>query len=230
MIMIKNEPSGETGANPVRARRRKAKTLPASPDAAIGERAIGIDLRRLAGNTPSRNIRAEESLSEKLRAPVGENKFKENNHMKMKGTKRFLSFILCVMLTAAMAFTAIGCNGRQNGENAVSEGEAKTYSDGDILGEGDTEFLFTVVDMEGAETHFTIRTDKKMVGEALEELGLIAGEESEYGLFVKTVNGITADFDKDGVYWAFYAGGEYAQTGVDATQITQGESYSFKVE
>lgn len=62
------------------------------------------------------------------------------------------------------------------------------------------------------------------------ELGLIAGEESEYGLYVKTVNGITADYDKDGVYWAFYINGEYAQTGVDSTKIAEGESYSFKVE
>ena len=59
---------------------------------------------------------------------------------------------------------------------------------------------------------------------------MIAGDESEYGLYVKTVNGITADYDKDGVYWAFYVNGEYAQTGVDSTSITEGDSYSFKVE
>ena len=61
-------------------------------------------------------------------------------------------------------------------------------------------------------------------------LELIAGDESEYGLYVKMVNGITADYDADGVYWAFYINGEYAATGVDSTPITEGESYSFKVE
>jgi hypothetical protein len=86
------------------------------------------------------------------------------------------------------------------------------------------------VDKEGSETQFEIHTEKETVGEALVELGLIAGEESEYGLYVKTVNGITADYDKDGVYWAFYINGEYAQTGVDSTKIAEGESYSFKVE
>jgi len=59
------------------------------------------------------------------------------------------------------------------------------------------------VDKEGSETQFEIHTEKETVGEALVELGLIAGEESEYGLYVKTVNGITADYDKDGVYWRF---------------------------
>ena len=47
---------------------------------------------------------------------------------------------------------------------------------------------------------------------------------------MKTVNGITADYDTDGVYWAFYVNGEYASTGVDSTPITQGDAYSLKVE
>ena len=61
------------------------------------------------------------------------------------------------------------------------------------------------------------------------ELGLIAGDDSEYGLYVKTVNGVTLDYDKDGKYWAFYINGEYASTGVDSTDITAGAEYAFKV-
>ena len=57
-----------------------------------------------------------------------------------------------------------------------------------------------------------------------------AGDEGEYGLYVKTVNGITADYDKDGAYWAFYVNGEYASSGVDSTPIAEGESYCFRVE
>ena len=75
-----------------------------------------------------------------------------------------------------------------------------------------------------------IHTDKENVGEALEELGVIAGEESDYGLYVKTVNGETVDYDQDGKYCAFYVNGEYAMTSVDATEITEGDSYAFKVE
>ena len=59
---------------------------------------------------------------------------------------------------------------------------------------------------------------------------MIDGDESEYGLYVKTVNGITADYDTDGVYWAFYINDEYAPTGVDSTTITEGERYSFRIE
>ena len=46
----------------------------------------------------------------------------------------------------------------------------------------------------------------------------------------KTVNGITADYDVDQTYWAFYVDGEYAMTGVDATDIVEGSQYMFKVE
>ena len=113
-------------------------------------------------------------------------------------------------------------------EQATEQTDAQT--DATVLGEGQTVFTFNVTDADGNETNFEIHTDKETVGEALLELDLIAGEDSEYGLYVKTVNGITADYDKDQTYWAFYVNGEYAQTGVDSTNVTAGDTYSFKVE
>ena len=53
---------------------------------------------------------------------------------------------------------------------------------------------------------------------------------AEIGEGSKTVNGMTADYDKDGVSWAFYIDGEYAMTGVDATNITDGAQYAFRME
>ena len=146
--------------------------------------------------------------------------------MQMKRSKKLLSLVLCIALTLVMSVFATGCSGTGDSEvvnNASEEGSQQ-------LGEGSMRFMFTVVDKDGAESEFEIYTDKETVGEALLELGLIAGDESAYGLYVKTVNGITADYDKDGVYWAFYVDGEYAQTGVDSTAVTEGASYAFKVE
>jgi hypothetical protein len=68
------------------------------------------------------------------------------------------------------------------------------------------------------------------VGNALLKLELIAGEEAQYGLYVKTVNGITYDYDADGKYWAFYENGVYATAGVDTTPVTAGATYEFKAE
>lgn len=139
------------------------------------------------------------------------------------------NLFLCMMLIAAMAFGVTGCgkdtDGAENGTD-VSASEEQTA----VLGEGSTKILFTVTDKDGKETNFEIYTDKETVGDALLEHGLIAGEDGAYGLYVKEVNGITADYDTDGTYWAFYVNGEYAASGVDTTPVTEGEAYAFKVE
>ena len=146
--------------------------------------------------------------------------------MKLRSNKKITSWLLCMMLIVAMACTAVGCGGKK--QDDVSSGQE--VSQGGVLGEGQTQFAFTVVDKDGKETVFEIHTDKSTVGEALLDVELIAGEEGAYGLYVKTVNGITADYAADGTYWAFYINGEYAMTGVDVTPIEAGASYSMKVE
>ncbi len=100
-----------------------------------------------------------------------------------------------------------------------------TYTKDTELGEGSKTFMFKV-DAEGYAITFTIHTDAETVGSALLALGLIAGEDSQYGLYVKTVNGMFADYNVDQTYWAFYENGEYAN-GVDATNVTEGSTYSF---
>lgn len=116
-------------------------------------------------------------------------------------------------------------------DDAGTDAEASSAAgDVTVLGEGQMAFTFTVVDADGNETYFEIHTDKETVGDALLEHELIAGEEGDYGLYVKTVNGITADYDVDQSYWAFYINDEYAQTGVDATNVEDGAAYAFKVE
>ena len=150
----------------------------------------------------------------------------------MNFKKRITSWLLCMMLVVAMAFTTVGCNTKKQNSNQqpVTEAPVSEETSTNILGEGQTTFLFTVVDKDGNETNFEIHTDKTIVGEALLDVDLIAGDESEFGLYVKTVNGITADYDVDKTYWAFYVNDEYAMSGVDTTTIEEGSTYSFKVE
>ena len=156
--------------------------------------------------------------------------------------RKWLSFILCLALIAAIALTAIGCDQAQtpetpdiSGDTTVTTAESGTVAETPdpnaptVKGEGATVFYFNVVDKDGNETKFEIHTDKTTVGEALLELGLIEGEEGAYGLYVKKVNGITADYNVDGTYWAFYEGDDYGMTGVDLTEIKAGATYAFKV-
>ena len=162
--------------------------------------------------------------------------------MNASNTKKRLSFILCVALIAAIALTAMGCDQAEtpetpetSGDTTVTTAENGTVAETPdpnaptIKGEGATVFYFNVVDKDGKETKFEIHTDKTTVGEALLELGLIEGDMGDYGLYVKKVNGITAEYEVDGTYWAFYIGDDYGMTGVDMTDIEPGATYAFKV-
>ena len=113
--------------------------------------------------------------------------------------------LLSLLLVLVMVFTLVACSAK-------------------------TSFTVVTTDLDGKETTHKIKTDAATVGEALIEEGLIEGHETEYGLYVDSVNGIALDWDKDGKYWAFYINGEYAQTGVDTTNVEAGAVYTFKPE
>ena len=152
--------------------------------------------------------------------------------MKINNKKGIASKLMTGLLILAMVLTVAACgnkdNAAQNGSSQVQQQNLENNLT--VTGTGNTQFLFTVTDKEGNETKFEVHTDKATVGEALQEGKLIECEESSYGRGVKTVNGIKADYDVDKTYWAFYIDGEYAMTGVDATNIEAGKSYAFKIE
>lgn len=135
--------------------------------------------------------------------------------------KKVLSLILCFVLVVSLA----ACDSKPAETTGFTP-----VTDGASLGEGATTFPLVIVDKDGNTVNVTISTDKETLGEALLELGLVEGEDSDFGLYIKTVNGITADYDVDGTYWAFYINDEYAMTGVDSTPIVSGETYTLKVE
>lgn len=124
-----------------------------------------------------------------------------------------LSRVLLAVLIAVMALTVVSCGKTE----ITSDGSEKT-------------FTFQVIALDGETSTFTITTERALVGEALFDEGLIEGEEGAYGLYVKRVNGILADYDVDGTYWAFYINGAYGMTGVDTTPVEDGAIYAFKVE
>ncbi|MBQ3066302.1 MAG: DUF4430 domain-containing protein [Clostridia bacterium] len=135
--------------------------------------------------------------------------------------KRILTTALSVILTVSMLLSLAACAG-----DASSGGlwDSATYVEDTVLGTGAKTITVEVV-AEDKTVTFTVNTDKETVGEALLEHALIAGDTSEYGLYVKQVNGITADYDVDKSYWAFYINGEYAMSGVDATDIDTEAKY-----
>ncbi len=145
--------------------------------------------------------------------------------MTRQNLKKHLSLILCTVLIAAMALFAAACTDK------VDNPPLETPEENMIkLGEGAKSFVFQVTNSKNEVKTFKISTDKNIVGDALSELGLLSGEEGQFGLYVKTVDGETFDYDKDGKYWAFYVNGKYAPAGVDMTEINEKDIYAFKLE
>lgn len=152
--------------------------------------------------------------------------------MKKTNLKKWLSGILCVVLFAGIVLCITGCGQQSKQEKKPESTTSESSSTGEAIqvGKGNTQFYFSVVSVDGKETLFNVNTNEKTVGEALIALNLIAGDASEYGLYVKTVNGVTLDYDKDGKYWAFYVNDAYATAGIDATDIEAGAHYALKAE
>lgn len=75
----------------------------------------------------------------------------------------------------------------------------------------------------------SITTEAEYLREALDGENLLIGEEGPYGLFVKTVNGITAD-DAKQQWWCFTKGGADLFTGVDTTPIADGDTFEITLK
>ncbi len=156
--------------------------------------------------------------------------------------------ILALITISAFSFAACSTT-EESTETATTENEVATLDEpateepstdeavatettdaNPIIGEGEKSFTFEVNFEDETTSVYDVKTDATTVGEALLAAGVIAGDDSEYGLYVKTVDGVTIDPDTEGKYWAFYIDGEMAPTGVDSTEIVEGSVYTFTVE
>lgn len=143
--------------------------------------------------------------------------------MMKKIFKTPMVLLLCLMLSLSIT----GCGNSASNETASTQDALWTnasYTEDTEIGEGNTT-VNVEVKVNDESVTFTVHTDKTTLGDALLEHNIIAGEDGDYGLYVKEVNGISADYDTDKAYWAFYKDGEYMNTGVDSTTISDGEHY-----
>ena len=154
--------------------------------------------------------------------------YKKKGYKKRKMKTKFQTksqAVICLLLLAVMIFTAC------TAEKVLPEGKwaDATYLSDTELGKGEKTVTVTVKAGEN-EVSFTIHTDKTYLGDALLENKLVEGDESEFGLYIKKVNGIVADYDVDKTYWGFYKNGEMMMTGVSAVEFADGESYELVLE
>lgn len=160
--------------------------------------------------------------------------------MKRKmSVKKSLSAVFALLMCLVVCMAFAGCKDKNSTKespkttvsSSIDESSANlgvwadaVYTEDTVIGVGNTTFCFEVQ----AENHsitITVNTDKGTVGDALLEHGIIAGDEGAYGLYVKTVNGILADYDVNATYWSFTKNGEMMMTGVDGEDIENGAHY-----
>lgn len=135
--------------------------------------------------------------------------------------KIFIKIAFSLFLIAGICLSFCACS-----SGAYEKGlwENATYTEDAEFGNG-TKTVLVEVRAEDKSVTFKINTDKEKLGEALIEHNLISGENGAYGLYVKVVNGIMADYNINQSYWAFTKNGESMMSGVDGAEISNGEHY-----
>ena len=123
----------------------------------------------------------------------------------MKKKIRIVS-LLMALLIALCAFAA--CTPKDDADNATP----KTIT-------------VEVVHKNGETKTFTITTTAATLRGALDQENLVEGEEGQFGLYIKVVDGERADYDTDKAYWGVYKGDEYLMTGIESTKIADGDLY-----
>lgn len=135
--------------------------------------------------------------------------------------------LLALLLALVMALSMTACVQDEITPETTASTEATIPADGSELGEGATTFTFEVVMKDETKYTYTIHTDKEILGEVLLDLGLVSGEQGDYGLYVTSVLGVALDYSADGYWWSLTVNGESATTGADGVTIEEGGTYAF---
>lgn len=138
---------------------------------------------------------------------------------------RHLSLFLIFALI--LSFTLFGC--QQNEDESETLWDSALYTEDKVLGDG-SKSIVVKVSAQDKSVVFTINTDKEYLSDALMEHKLISGVKGTPGMYIDTVNGMHADYDKDKVYWAFYEDGEYMSVGADSYELFGGEDFEIVYE
>lgn len=140
--------------------------------------------------------------------------------------KNKITQISALFLCLLMLLSFCACGGKEESSDLW---ENATYTEDTTIGQGKNTVYLTVAAQE-KEIVLTVLTDETNLGKALSNLDIISGEEGPYGLYIKKVNGMTADYDTDSTYWAFYQNDEMMTKGIDLTEFESGDSFKLARE
>lgn len=138
----------------------------------------------------------------------------------MKATKRAL---LCIFILSLLVTVFVSCTAKQDGSDPWSNAQ---YTSDKEFGTG-AKTVQVEVKVGDHSVTFTVKTDKENLADALLEHKLISGDDSEYGLYIKYVNGMRADYDEDQSYWSLTKNGEMLMNGASFVTELDGAHYEF---
>jgi len=140
--------------------------------------------------------------------------------MKAQKTIKIFNILMLSALIVSMLFTA-GCNKQTSSDELW---KTALYTEDKTFGEG-AKTAYVEVKAGDKSITFTLKTDKENLADALLEHKLIEGDDSQFGLYIKKVNGILADYDINQSYWSLCKDGEALLSGASDTKISDGEHY-----
>lgn len=135
--------------------------------------------------------------------------------------KKQFSVILLILLVSQVLILS-GCAKKE--ENLSDLWQNADYIKDTEIGVG-SKMVQVEVTIGEKTIVLTVHTDRTILGDALTDYGIVAGDAGPFGLYIKYVIGVQADYSVNQTYWSFYIDGELAMSGVDLTDISEGSVY-----
>lgn len=119
-----------------------------------------------------------------------------------------------------------------DGTETVATEENISETEATVADAVEKQITITVVNQDGTEEVYDVATEADFLLEAMETVeGLtFDGTKEDWGYSLTTINGLYADYEKDGAYWAVYVNDQYGQYAVDAQPVADQDAFKFVYE
>jgi hypothetical protein len=134
-----------------------------------------------------------------------------------------ITFILITTLLIGSIYFFKNRNDESYSEEVEFEQSEEKIASIEIFSDSETKDIYDVEIQEGQSVFQILETLK-----ANEEIQFEYGEFEGLGVFVTSLNGITADSNSE--YWKFLINGEEAQVGISDYIIQTGDTIQFEIE
>ena len=129
--------------------------------------------------------------------------------------KRILTKILAMALVVLMTVFSFAACGKADTNSNANSGSVETKA---------ISITVTVIAKDKTEKVFNIETNKKTLGDALLEEGLVTEAEHQSG-FYSYIDGVRADYTLDKCWWSFSKDGKDVMVGANDLKIADGDKF-----